>query len=216
MPQATNQPAFDPYSVNSYYDEGFYGNQSYDQSYAVADEGFGYLGHPDQDYHGQGYGGDLWLGQQSTIEIPVECQSNKYSESYDISCNHIPIRKIQNVIFLVNTKVAQLSLDSGCEGDCVHEDECKRLEIKIEPLDSTDTQPTQADGYSPLNVVGKAKFDCVRDNITLHFDGYVVRNLQAPILCGGSFLSRNKITQELHNHSSEPDQGRDPPETCGD
>ena len=59
MPQATNQPAFDPYSGNSYYDEGFYGNQSYDQSYAVADEGFGYLGHPDQDYHGQGYGGDL-------------------------------------------------------------------------------------------------------------------------------------------------------------
>ena len=59
MPQATNQPAFDPYSVNSYYDEGFYGNQSYDQSYAAGDENFGYHNHPDQDYHGQGYEGDL-------------------------------------------------------------------------------------------------------------------------------------------------------------
>ena len=134
MPQATNQPAFDPYSVNSYYDEGFYGNQSYDQSYAAGDENFGYHNHPDQDYHGQGYEGDLWLAQQSTVENPVESQTNKYSESHNISCSHIPIRKIQNVIFLINTKVAQLSLDSGCEGDCIHDDECKRLYIRIDLL----------------------------------------------------------------------------------
>ena len=62
-------------------------------------------------------------------------------------CNSIPIRKIQNVAFMVNNKVVQLSLDSGCEGDCIRLDECKRLNIQIQPLDHTDTAiPTQADG----------------------------------------------------------------------
>ena len=40
--------------------------------------------------------------------------------------------------FLVNEIVAQLSLDSGCEGDCIRFDECKRLGIPIYPLDATD------------------------------------------------------------------------------
>ena len=103
-------------------------------------------------------------------------------------------------MFFVKGIVVQLSLDSGCEGDCIHVDECKRLGIPILPLDSTDTQPMQADGHSPLEILGKVKFTCTRDKIILHFEGYVARNIQAPILCGGSFLSRNKITQELHNN----------------
>ena len=97
-------------------------------------------------------------------------------------------------MFFVNGIVAMLSLDSGCEGDCIHVNECKRLGIPILPLDSTDTQPMQADGHSPLDIVGKVKFECTCDKITLYFEGYAVKNIQTSILCGGSFLSRNKIT----------------------
>ena len=96
--------------------------------------------------------------------------------------------------------MALLSLDSGCEGDCILESECKRLNIPILPLDSTDTIPTQADGYSPLAIKGKAKFQCERDKIILFFDGYVTTNMQSRILCGASFLTRNKVVQELHNN----------------
>ena len=110
------------------------------------------------------------------------------------------MRKIQNVLFLVNGKTAQLSLDSGCEGDCIQEKECIRLGITILPLEKDDKIPTLADGHSKLDIVGKAKFQCHREKIVLIFDGYVVRNLQAKILCGASFLERNRIIQELHNH----------------
>ena len=68
------------------------------------------------------------------------------------------VRKIQNVAFFINGKVAQLALDSGCEGDCIPEDECYRLNLQIMPLDSTETDthiPTQADGMPPLNVIGR-------------------------------------------------------------
>ena len=103
-------------------------------------------------------------------------------------------------MFSINGILATLSLDSGCEGDCIRESECLRLNIPILPLDKTDSTPTLADGQSELPIVGKAKFTCTRDKVNLTFDGYVCKTLQAPILCGGSFLSRNKITQELHNN----------------
>ena len=115
-------------------------------------------------------------------------------------CNSIPVRKIQNVAFFINGIVTQLALDSGCEGDCMRADECLRLGLSIEPLDHTDTHlPLQADGKSPLNIVGKVKCEPYRGKIALQFEGYVTKNLQSPILCGAPFLSRNKIVQELHN-----------------
>ena len=92
-----------------------------------------------------------------------------------------------------------LSLDSGCEGDCIRIDECHRLNIQIKPLDPSDDQlPTQADGMSPLNIVGKVKFEIERDKHTFYYEGFATKNLQAGILCGGAFLERNKIVQELN------------------
>ena len=111
------------------------------------------------------------------------------------------MRKIQNVAFFVNNQVAQLSLDSGCEGDVIRLDECERLKIPVLPLDHTDKHvPTQADGKSPLEILGKVIFNPYRDNLSLKYEGYVTRNLQSPILCGAPFLERNKIVQELHNN----------------
>ena len=76
-----------------------------------------------------------------------------------MKCNSIPVRKIQSIAVFVNNKVAQLSLDSECEGDCITESECHRLNIAINPLGPSDCLlPTQADGKSPLKVIGKAKF----------------------------------------------------------
>ena len=113
------------------------------------------------------YNEPLWLETNTSTNLNDSENTSSNSEFY---CNSIPIRKIQNVSFFVNNKVALLSLDSGCEGDCILESECKRLNIPILPLDSTDTIPTQADGYSPLAIKGKAKFQCERDKITLFFD----------------------------------------------
>ena len=83
----------------------------------------------------------------------------------------IPIRKIQCILVMVNGKNTLLSLDSGCEGDCIREEECLRLQIPITPLDHTDMVPTQADGNYNLNVVGKAKFTSQRDSFSLDFEG---------------------------------------------
>ena len=89
-------------------------------------------------------------------------------------------------------------MDSGCEGAVIREDECIRLDIKIKPLDSTDTlTPTQADGKTLLDIVGKAKFIAERDKLTFQWEGYVSKSVQSAILCGGAFMECNEIIQEL-------------------
>ena len=144
----------------------------------------------------------LWLDDSEKYDqFYSQIDNNKDSKIYqEFHCNSIPVRKIQNILCTVNDEVATLSLDSGCEGDCIRKDECERLGITITSLDHTDSVPTQADGNSNLDVVGKAKFVGIRDKVQLEFDGYAVSNLQAKILCGAPFLSRNKIVQELHNN----------------
>ena len=82
----------------------------------------------------------------------------------------------------------------------MREDECKRLNIKIDPLDNNDTnRPTQADGQSPLDIIGKTKFVATRGKVDLYFEGYVCKRLNSAILCGGPFMEENKIVQELSN-----------------
>ena len=96
--------------------------------------------------------------------------------------------------------VAKLTIDSGSEGDCIREDICKKLGIKILPLHKNDHRiPTQADGLSPLKIVGYAKFKAIRGKVILYFEGYVARTLNAEILCGAPFMERNRLVQELHN-----------------
>ena len=108
------------------------------------------------------------------------------------------MRKIQNIAVYINDKSALISLDSGCEGDCIRMDECYRLNIPIEPLDSTDTNlPSQADGTSALEIVGKVKFKAVRDKLVFEYEGYVCKHLNSAILAGGAFMERNYIVQEL-------------------
>ena len=78
--------------------------------------------------------------------------------------------------------------------------ECVRLNIPIIPLDQTDTNvPTQADGQSPLQIVGKAKFVAERGKIKLNWEGYVCKDLHSAILCGGHFMEKHRIVQELFN-----------------
>ena len=92
--------------------------------------------------------------------------------------------------------MAVLTIDS----DCVKLDCCHKLGIKVLPLDPDDDKiPTQADGKSPLEIVGQAKFTAMKNNVQFFFEGYVAKELNADILCGAPFMERKKLMQELHN-----------------
>ena len=70
-----------------------------------------------------------------------------------VSISNVPIRKVQSIACEILGKVAALTIDSGCEGDCIKLETCHRLGIKISPIDKNDNKvPTQADGKSPLEI----------------------------------------------------------------
>ena len=101
----------------------------------------------------------LWLDfkNQQFYDSDRNCDIRINGCNSTLQCNSIPVRKIQNIAVFVNNKVASLSLDSGCEGDCITIAECQRLGISVTPLSPSDrVLPTQADGKSPLKVLGKA------------------------------------------------------------
>ena len=111
------------------------------------------------------------------------------------------IRKVQTLSVKVNDENEVLTLDSGAEGNIVSAQTCDKLGLPVLPLDGDDRSiPTQADGRSPLDVIGQTEFSAVRGKVELHFKGYVAQTLSANILCGRPFLEENKVVQELHNH----------------
>ena len=130
---------------------------------------------------------------------PESFQSLSGSEN-DVRIQAMPIRRVQTISVKINDNLDQiLTIDSGAEANCIKLDMCKKLNLKVNPLDNDDvSKPTQADGQSMLEIVGQTKFCAVKGNVTFHFSGYVARTLGADILCGGPFIESNKIVQELH------------------
>ena len=51
----------------------------------------------------------------------------------------------------------------------------------------------QADGHSPLEVVGETSIAFTREGIQLHFEGLVVENLDVEVLAGTPFMEVNDI-----------------------
>ena len=97
-------------------------------------------------------------------------------------------------------KQASLAIDSGCEADCMTEAEAHRQKLDILPLEINDRTPNQADGVSPLQVVGSVITYFTRGDLKLHYHGYVVKTLSQPILCGLPFIERNDIAQQVNKN----------------
>ena len=67
----------------------------------------------------------------------------------------------------------------------------ERLGIK---LHKSSQSASQADGTSPLVVVGEVKVVLTYDNIPHQFEGLVIENLDVEILAGTPFMECNDIT----------------------
>lgn len=90
----------------------------------------------------------------------------------------------------VNDNSADITLDSGSEIDLMTETEANRLRL---PWIPSRQGASQADGDSPLQVVGEVEFKCVRGHHSFKFHGLVVKKLNCPILAGMPFLYMNDV-----------------------
>ena len=90
-----------------------------------------------------------------------------------------------------NHKPAELILDSGSESSLIKLSKVQSLGV---PILATQQTAVQADGCSPLSVVGETRFEFVRDGLSLLFDGLIVEDMDVEIIAGIPFMEQNDIS----------------------
>ena len=85
----------------------------------------------------------------------------------------------------------RITIDSGAEGNMMRESTATRLSAEIKPSSQS---AHQADGSSPLAVVGELRLTFTRDSKSFLFKGLVVRDLDVEVLAGTPFMELNNIS----------------------
>ena len=114
----------------------------------------------------------------------------RQSPYLDMFYSHYPVR---------------ITIDSGATGNMIRHTVVQRLGCH---MTSSSQSVHQADGSSPLQVVGETRFLLSRDGRDFTFEGLVVENLDVDILAGTPFMETNDIAVRpakrqviLHNGS---------------
>ena len=89
-----------------------------------------------------------------------------------------------------NEFIVKTVLDTGATVSLINERLAKYLGLTISPSSQS---ATQADGKSDLDIIGETRFSMSRKNLTLYFEGLVVRDLEVDVLAGIPFMEHNDI-----------------------
>ena len=84
-----------------------------------------------------------------------------------------------------------ITLDTGAETSMIKATVARSLDITI---DKSSQQALQADGVTPLTVVGETHINLSRANKSLTLDALVVEDLDVHILAGTPFLIANDVS----------------------
>ena len=84
----------------------------------------------------------------------------------------------------------RITVDSGATGNMMRASLAHALGCTVTP---TSQSAHQADGSSPLVVMGETRLAFCRDNHVFHFEGLVIENLDVDILAGTPFMERNDV-----------------------
>ena len=114
---------------------------------------------------------DVPLPSSSTLRVQV-----RQSPYFDVFCGH---------------HVVRVTVDSGATGNMIRASTVRALSGVIEPSSQS---AHQADGSSPLDVIGETLLSFTREGKTLIFEGLVVDNLDVEILAGTPFMEKNDVS----------------------
>ena len=107
-----------------------------------------------------------------------------------VSCR-IAVRQSPFLDAFYNHHHVRLTLGSGATGNMIRASTVARLGAKVE---ETRQSAKQADGSSPLSVLGETRLSFSRDNKEFYFEGLVVENLDVDVLAGIPFMETNDIS----------------------
>ncbi|KAL0153092.1 hypothetical protein M9458_051586, partial [Cirrhinus mrigala] len=139
---------------------------------------------------------------RQVADSPCLSDGESEDDSENISCNPKAVQRVHIMqspcleAFHGHVPV-RLTIDSGATGNMIRAACATKLGLRV----SSSTQSAhQADGSSPLKVVGETHTHFQRDGHMLFFDGLVVENLDSDILAGIPFMECNDISIRPAKH----------------
>jgi hypothetical protein len=140
--------------------------------------------------------GTTVAGNDSLPEHPLPA-AHQGEETYGATALRVQVRQSPYITAFYGHRVAHLTIDSGATGNMIQLPAAKSLGVDIQ---KSTQSAHQADGMSPLKVVGETRFTVTRDNRDFKFEGLVVEKLDVDILAGIPFMECNDISVRPAKH----------------
>ena len=109
----------------------------------------------------------------------------------------ISIRKSPEFHVFYGHHPLRLTIDSGAECNLISNHMARHLKLTVRPTIHT---AVQADGHTPLPVLGETRIAVTRDEVEMYLDAVVVESLEVDFLAGMPFLEINDITLRPARH----------------
>ena len=109
----------------------------------------------------------------ASLALRVQVRQSPY---FDVFCGH---------------QVVRVTVDSGATGNMIKTSTVHSIGGVINPSSQS---AHQADGSSPLDVVGETKLFFTREGKEFIFEGLVIDNLDVDILAGTPFIEHNDVS----------------------
>lgn len=130
------------------------------------------------------------LDDSPYTDEPTSDPDNPDVEDYSSSTLRVHVRQSPYLDTFYTHHSVRITIDSGATGNMIRHATATKLGVEIR---KSSQSAHQADGSSPLTVVGETKFTLVRDKHEFLFDGLVVENLDVDILTGTPFMEHNDV-----------------------
>ena len=108
------------------------------------------------------------------------------STTHRVSTKQSPHLKV-----FYNHHAVHLTLDTGAETSMIKTSVAKQIGANIQKTKQT---ALQADGITPLSVIGEVHLNMSRNGHTLHLDALVVNDLDVDVLAGTLFMTSNDVS----------------------
>ena len=132
---------------------------------------------------------DLHPEDCDTFDLSLEGVANTVQVD-DSTAHRVSIVQSPVLRTFYNEHPIQLTLDTGATSNMVCASSATAYGFPVSPASQ---MARQADGVTPMDVVGEVHCSLARGSSTFELDALVVRQLDVDILAGNPFLSKNDI-----------------------
>lgn len=122
---------------------------------------------------------------------PAETASDVHTVPVPLSTLRVQVRQSPYMDIFYGHHTARVTIDSGATGNMIRLSTATALGVDIQ---TSSQSAHQADGSSPLKVVGETRMTVSRQDQEFTFDGLVVENLDVDILAGIPFMEANDVS----------------------